>query len=453
MAITITLPNETINVSDEQLARYDVNAPRYTSYPTSPHWDDEFGDADYKNVLASSNASARPLSLYMHLPFCQSLCLFCGCNVLVRPHHESTAGYLPLLKSEITRTAGLLDASRPVVQFHWGGGTPTYFTPEQLTDLFTHTRKHLTIAPDAEIGVELDPRVTTTDHLDALHALGFNRLSLGVQDFNPDVQRVIKRIQPLEQVTELVRACRARGFTSLNFDLIYGLPLQTAESFAKTLDQVIQLAPERIALFSYGHVPWVKRQQQALEGQIPLGGDKFALFCLGLEKLTDAGYVYIGMDHFAKPDDELCVAQKDGSLHRNFQGYTTKSGADLIAMGITGISELDRTYAQNFRGLDDYTAALDTGRLPVLRGIGLTDEDVLRRGVISRLLCYGAADVDEQHFRDELARLAPLADDGLLEIDHGKIKATTLGRLFIRVIAMVFDQYLKPDGTRHSRTV
>jgi len=451
MTIKISLPDETITVTDELLARYDVNAPRYTSYPTSPHWDETFGEAQYRAVLAQP--SDRPLSLYMHLPYCEKLCLFCGCNVIVRPHHEGTDAYLQLLQREIGLVAGQISADREVVQFHWGGGTPTYFSPEQLTGLFTLARQAFSFADDAEIGVELDPRVTTTAHLDALKALGFNRLSLGVQDFNPDVQQMIKRIQPLEQVTALVAACRERGFTSLNFDLIYGLPLQTPESFADTIDKVVALAPERIALFSFGFVPWVKRQQQALEGKIPLGEAKFELFCLGLEKLTAAGYVYIGMDHFALPDDELCAAQADGSLHRNFQGYTTKSGADLLAMGVTGISELHRTYAQNFRGLDEYTAAIDAGHLPVLRGIGLTDEDILRRDIIGRLLCYGAVSVDEQHFADELARLQPLADDGLLVVDGGNIKATTLGRIFIRVIAMVFDQYLTPDGTRHSRTV
>lgn len=465
MSVTIKLPDETITVSDSILERYDINAPRYTSYPTSPHWADDFGEADYRRVIAASNESGRPVSLYMHLPYCDQMCLFCGCNVIVRHDHDAAAAdYLPLLKHEIDQVLGLVDDSRPITQFHWGGGTPTYFSPEQLSDLFEFTRARARFADDAEIGIELDPRVTTTRHLDALQQLGFNRLSLGVQDFDPDVQKTIHRVQPYQMVADLVAACRARGFASLNFDLIYGLPGQTAETFAHTIDQVLTLRPERIALFSYGHVPWVKKQQQVLEGKIPLGADKFALFCLGLQALTQAGYVYVGMDHFALPGDELCHAQRDGSLHRNFQGYTTKGGADLFAMGLTGIGELSRSYAQNFRGMKDYRAAISANRLPVLRGVELSDEDILRRDAISRLLCYGAigkaefaahwgVDFDE-HFSKELARLQPMRADGLLE-PGDQVVATTMGRIFIRVIAAVFDQYLQPsgDGPRHSRTV
>ena len=465
MSVRIELPDETIEVSEETLERCNVNGPRYTSYPTSPWWDDEFTESDYRELVAASNESGRPLSLYMHLPFCDQMCLFCGCNAIVRHNHEAAAAdYLPVLKQEIDTVTAMIDTARPVVQFHWGGGTPTYFSPEQLTDLFWFTRDRVRFAADAEIGVELDPRVTTTDHLDALKTLGFNRLSLGVQDFDPVVQRMIRRVQPFALVSGLVSDCRDRGFSSLNFDLIYGLPGQTPGTFGHTLDQVLELAPERIALFSYGHVPWVKKQQQALEGRIPLGTDKFRLFCLGMERLTRAGYVYVGMDHFALPDDELCVEQRNGGLHRNFQGYTTKAGADLFGMGITGIGELERSYSQNVRGLKDYRAAAAENRLPILRGVRLTDEDVLRRAVISSLLCYGNIDkaafnarwgVDfDDHFADELARLDPLRRDGLLQPGDDTITATTLGRIFIRVIAMVFDQYLtRPEGPRHSRTV
>lgn len=466
MTVTIKLPSETLTVSDELLERYDINAPRYTSYPTSPHWDDAFSQDDYARVIEASNHAGRPVSLYMHLPFCEHMCLFCGCNVIVRHNHDAAAAdYLPLLKREIDAVLSMLNPSRPAVQFHWGGGTPTYFSPTQLADLFNYTGQYVHFADDAEIGVELDPRVTTTEHLDVLKDLGFNRLSLGVQDFDPDVQQMIRRVQPYEMVSNLVAACRDRGFPSLNFDLIYGLPGQTAATFAHTIDQVLTLRPERIALFSYGHVPWVKKQQQMLEGKIPLGAEKFALFCLGLERLTTAGYVYIGMDHFALPDDELCHAQRDGSLHRNFQGYTTKSGADLFAMGLTGIGELNRSYVQNIRGLKEYRAAVNQGKLPVLRGVELTEEDALRRDVIGKLLCYGAIDkaslsatwgVDfDQHFATELASLAPMRRDGLLEPGEDAVVATTKGRIFIRVIAAVFDQYLQPTGVgpRHSRTV
>ena len=465
MAVSIRFPGETVEVSDEILQKYDVNAPRYTSYPPSPSWDDSFDQTRYRALIAESNAADRPLSLYMHLPFCEQLCLFCGCNVIVRHDHSGAASYLPLLKQEIDALTAGLDAGRPVVQFHWGGGTPTYFSPEQLSDLFTFTRQRVSFADDAEIGVELDPRVTTTDHLDALKKLGFNRLSLGVQDFDPVVQAAINRIQPYQQVEQLVSDCRGRGFASLNFDLIYGLPHQTVETFSRTIDQVIGLAPDRIALFSFGFVPWVKKQQQVLTGTIPLGGQKFELFALGLERLTQAGYVYVGMDHFARPDDELCLAQRNGSLHRNFQGYTTKSGADLFACGITGISELGRSYAQNVRGLHDYETALDQGKLPTLRGVELSDEDVIRRAVVGDLLCHGLVDkarfgqrwgIDvDRHFAAELERIKPLIADGLVEDRDDAIRATTLGRIFIRCVAMVFDEYLREPsaGPRHSRTV
>ena len=464
--MNIGFQDQTVELDEDALDRWDVQAPRYTSYPTSPWWNDAFGETDFRRVVAASNRGGRPLSLYMHLPFCEQMCLFCGCNVIVRHDREkAAAGYLPFLMREIDLVTSLLDESRPVVQFHWGGGTPTYFSPDQLTTLFTHTAQRVQFAGDAETGVELDPRVTTTDHLDALKALGFNRLSLGVQDFDPDVQRAVRRVEPFELVQELVDACRSRGFTSLNFDLMYGLPKQTPESFARTIDEVLTLRPERIALFSYGHVPWVKRQQAALEGTIPLGLDKFRLFAIGLERLTQAGYVYIGMDHFALPDDELCEAQRDGSLHRNFQGYTTKDGADLFGMGITAIGGLERSYAQNVRGLAAYRTALANDRLPVLRGVELSDEDVIRRAAINDLLCYGAIDKErfgsrwsvdfDRHFADELAALALLADDGLVELHDAAIVATPLGRIFIRVIAAAFDEYLRRpgDGPKHSRTV
>ena len=454
-----------IEISEDILRRYDVNAPRYTSYPTSPWWNENFAETDFRRVAAASNHSGRPLSLYMHLPFCDQMCLFCGCNAIVRHDHQKAAGYLSLLAQEIDLVMGVIDTSRPVVQFHWGGGTPTYFSPDQLATLFAHTAKRVHFADDAEIGVEIDPRVTSVEHLDTLRELGFNRLSLGVQDFDPTVQRAVRRIQPFEMVQELTQACRTRGFASINYDLMYGLPYQTPESFSHTLDEVLTLRPDRIAMFSYGHVPWVKRQQQALEGTIPLGRDKFQLFAIGLERLTKAGYVYVGMDHFALPDDELCVAQRDRSLHRNFQGYTTKDGADLFGMGITAIGGLERSYTQNVRGLKEYRAALDNDRLPVLRGVELTDEDVIRRAAISDLLCFGSLRKEDfgahwgvdfdAHFSRELADLAPLIRDGLVEPRDDAIVATPLGNVFIRVIAAVFDEYLRRpgDGPRHSHTV
>ncbi|MDI9613558.1 MAG: oxygen-independent coproporphyrinogen III oxidase, partial [Acidobacteriota bacterium] len=334
MKLDITLEGETLDLGAELLDRYNVPGPRYTSYPTAPEWDDAFGPADYEHELGESNASGRPLSLYMHLPFCESLCLFCGCNVVIRKNHDDALPYLETLRREIAQVALHVDRARPVVQFHWGGGSPTYFSADQLEDLFTYVRGLFTFSPDAEIGVEVDPRVTTPGHLDTLRRLGFNRISMGVQDFNPEVQKAVRRVQPYEQTRVLYDRCRALGFDSINIDLMYGLPLQTPASFGATVDRVIGMGPDRVAMFSYAHVPWLKKQQGAIARLIPLGMDKFQIFRTGIGLFTAAGYRYIGMDHFARPDDELCVAQHNRTLHRNFQGYTTKAGSDLLGLGV-----------------------------------------------------------------------------------------------------------------------
>jgi oxygen-independent coproporphyrinogen-3 oxidase len=471
MNYDITIGGQTVHLTEELLRRYDVPGPRYTSYPTAPQWNDDFGPTDWDCILTSSNTApegdrARPLSLYMHLPFCERMCLFCGCNIIVRRNHDWAEPYLATLKRDIAQLARRLDtAHRPVVQFHWGGGTPTYFTPEQLEDLFEFTREHFAFADDAELGVEIDPRVTTSEHLTTLRRLGFNRLSMGVQDFNPAVQEAVKRVQPFASVKAMVDQCRDLDFESMNIDLIYGLPLQTADSFADTIDQVVSLDPDRIAVFNYGHVPWVKKQQRALTEMLPAPSEKFQIFKTAIGKLTGAGYEYIGMDNFARPDDELCVAQKDGTLHRNFQGYTTKAGADLVGFGVTSISEMARSYAQNFRPLDQWRQAVEADTLPVMRGVELTDDDVVRRAAIQAIMCatvldkpafaakYGI-DVDT-YFADAEAKLQPLVDDGLVEITDTRIRATGVGRVFLRNIAMAFDAYLKtdPDKPMYSRTL
>ena len=462
--MTILIGDEEIDLTPELLERYDVPGPRYTSYPTAPQWTDDFGPADAERVIAQSNAEGRPLSLYMHLPYCEQLCLFCGCNVIVRRNHDQAEPYLTTLKQEIAALASKIDPTREVVQFHWGGGTPTYFTPEQLEGLFTFTREHFRFAEDAEIGVEIDPRVTSIEHLTTLRRLGFNRLSMGVQDFNPDVQQAVRRIQSYEMVREMIDACRDLGFDSVNLDLIYGLPLQTAETMAATLEQVLSLSPDRIALFSYGHVPWVKKYQQVLTDLLPTRDEKFAIFRTAISTLTSAGYTYVGMDHFAKPDDELCVAQRNGTLHRNFQGYTTKAGADLLGCGVTSIGEIGRAYTQNYRDIDSWRGAVESGQLAIMRGIELTDDDVIHRAAISAILCqteidkasFGAmygVDVDT-YFADAIARLAPLQEDGLVEITDTSIRATGIGRVFLRNIAMAFDAYQAPtDRPMYSRTV
>lgn len=454
-ALKINIRTETLNVTGDLLEKYNVPGPRYTSYPTAPEWLDTFGPADFEKTLEESNAARpiRPLSLYMHLPFCESLCLFCGCNVVINKNKEVARPYIRNLKWEIDQFAKRLAPSRSVVQFHWGGGTPTYLDASQMEDLFSYTKERFTFAEDAEIGLEVDPRVTSAEQVSTLHRLGFNRISMGVQDFNPLVQKTIHRIQSYELTRDLFELCRAQGFESINIDLIYGLPHQTPDTFVETVDKVIALNPDRIAMFSYAHVPWLKRQQGSFANFIPQGMDKFRIFRAGIERFTEAGYSYIGMDHFARPNDELCIAQKNRTLHRNFQGYTTKAGADLFAMGVSSISGAERTYAQNFRDLAQYYAAVEQNKLPTMRGIRLNDDDVVRREVISKILCHGVLHKNEiedgfdlsfdDYFAGELSRLEPLEQDGLVRHTPEQLSVTSLGRIFIRNVAMVFDKYLQ----------
>src|ERR1700684_2142 len=375
-------------ISDEILEKYNRPGPRYTSYPTAPVWKDDFGPEDLEERFVRADKQATPVSLYMHLPFCESLCLFCACNVIIQKDHSVTKPYLGVLKQELARVSSHVSRERPVVQFHWGGGTPTFLSPAEIEDLFGATREKFTFAPDAEIGIEVDPRVTSREHLEMLRRMGFNRLSMGIQDFHPEVQRTIHRVQPLEMTRELFQVARSLGFDSINADLIYGLPHQAPESFAKTVDQLVELAPDRVALFSYAHVPWLKKQQGAFAMYLPEGMQKFEIFRVGLQKFLEAGYLYIGMDHFAKPGDELAVAQRERTLHRNFQGYTTKAGADLFGMGVTAISGFEAAYAQSFREIPAYSDAVARRGIGTMRGYRMTEDDRLRRAVISRLLCH-----------------------------------------------------------------
>src|SRR5216683_5937024 len=442
-----------LRISEEFLARYNRPGPRYTSYPTAPVWNDTFGPVDLEAVHAGAEAAKTPVSLYMHLPFCESLCLFCACNVIIQKDKHVSIPYFDVLKKEIARVGEAVSCQREVVQFHWGGGTPTYSTPAQLEDLFGYTRERFRFSPEAEIGIEVDPRVTSREHLETLRRLGFNRLSMGIQDFHEPVQKAIHRIQPYEITRDLIQAARDLGFDSINVDLIYGLPYQTADTFAQTVDQIIGLAPDRIALFSYAHVPWLKKQQGSFAGYLPEGMQKFEVFRTGLLKFVEAGYLYIGMDHFAKPGDELAVSQQNRTLHRNFQGYTTKAGADLYGMGITAISGIQGAYAQNFRDIPSWEKAVAERGLATVRGYQLSNEDRLRRAVISRLLCHTIVIKGEisrefgidfdQHFAEELRRLEPSRQDGLVLLEDGEIRATWLGRIFIRNLAMVFDPYLE----------
>src|SRR5712672_2765802 len=386
--IHLQLNRERFEISEAFLEKYNRPGPRYTSYPTAPVWQDNFGPDYFDRACAQAEAARTPVSLYMHLPFCESLCLFCACNVVITKDHSVAPPYIETLEREIEHVGKFISRDRPVVQFHWGGGTPTYLTPEQMEQLFRYTTERFTFAPDAEIGIEIDPRVTTQAHLETLRRLGFNRLSMGIQDFHPEVQEAIHRIQPLEMTRDLIEVARKLGFDSINVDLIYGLPLQTAERFAHTVEQVVALSPDRVAMFSYAHVPWLRKAQGALATRLPEGMEKFRIFRAGLEHFLDAGYQYIGMDHFARPSDELAVAQRNRTLHRNFQGYTTKAGADLYGMGVSAISSIGEAYAQNRREVPAYQSAVASRGIATMRGYRLSEDDRLRRDVIGRLLCH-----------------------------------------------------------------
>jgi len=442
------------DVSLDLLHRYNVPGPRYTSYPTAPVWREDFGAADYEEILSTSRDAENPapLSLYLHLPFCESLCYFCACTVVITHNHSVEDSYLAALETEIEWIARRAGAERPVVQLHWGGGTPTYFSPERIERLGRKLRETFTIAPDAELGVEIDPRVTTKEQLEALARLGFNRLSMGVQDFDPKVQEAINRIQPYEETRRLVEAARALGFPSVNMDLIYGLPLQTPESFSATIDRILEIGPDRLAVYSYANVPWLKKHQQLLADRLPDERTKFEIFRIALERFTAAGFEYIGMDHFARPGDELSRARRSRTLHRNFQGYTTKAGTDLIGLGMSAIGAIGAAYVQNRRDLLPYRRAVEAGEPATFRGFRLSADDLLRRTVIQNLLCHGVvikSEVEERfgfsfdgYFREALERLEPCAADRLVELTPGEIRATPLGRIFLRNLAMPFDAYL-----------
>jgi oxygen-independent coproporphyrinogen III oxidase len=440
-------------ISEAFLEKYNRPGPRYTSYPTAPVWKDDFGPDDLEKCLATADQRATPVSLYMHIPFCESLCLFCACNVSIQKDKNVAIPYLHALKREIEHVAGRVSRKRPVIQFHWGGGTPTYLSPPQMEDLFGFARERFLFAPDAEIGIEIDPRVTSRDHLETLRRLGFNRLSMGIQDFEPRVQKTIHRVQPYEMTRDTIQAARQLGFESLNVDLIYGLPYQTSESFCAAIEQVLTLAPDRVAMFSYAHVPWLKKQQGSFAVHLPEGMEKFRIFRAGLEAFLAAGYLYIGMDHFARPADELAVAQGNRTLHRNFQGYTTKAGADLCGMGVSAISSIGDAYAQNRREVLAYQSTVAARGIATMRGYRLSEDDRIRRAVIGRLLCHTVipkAEVEREfgidfddYFAPELEQLKETSADGLVTLKRDDIRVTPLGRIFIRNVAMTFDRYLR----------
>jgi len=443
------------------LRRYDRPGPRYTSYPTAPQFHDGFGEAELRAAIAASNGDPIPprLSLYVHVPFCMSPCFYCGCNRIITRDLARGAAYLVRLYREIALTAALFDRDREVIQLHLGGGTPNFLSPAQLGELLDTLRTHFRFsdAPTRDLSIELDPRYTNAADVRALGALGFNRASFGVQDFDPEVQAAVNRIQSVEETRAVVDACRDAGFRSVNIDLIYGLPKQTADGFSRTLDTVLAMRPDRLAVYSYAHLPALFRPQRQIdEAQLPEPATKLALLQLAIERLTAAGYAYIGMDHFALPDDELAQAQERGSLHRNFMGYTTHAGTDLVGLGVSAISHVGDTFSQNPRDLPSWQVALDEGRLPVFRGLRLDADDLLRADLIQHLMCQGEIPIralERRHgvdftgyFADALARLAPLEADGLVKTGPERIAATTQGRLLLRNIAMCFDRYLAPPA-------
>jgi oxygen-independent coproporphyrinogen-3 oxidase len=455
-------------LTPELLARYDQPGPRYTSYPTAPHFAPDFDQAAYRDRLRIAAArDSEPLAMYVHLPFCEERCTFCGCNVVISPRRGPEVEYLDAVDAELELLSESLTPRNTLNQIHWGGGTPTYLSPEQCRRLFDSISSKFDIAPDAEIALEIDPCVTSMEHLQALRDLGFNRLSMGLQDLDPDVQRAVRREQPLELTREHVEEARRLGFESVNIDLIYGLPLQTEASFRDTVRRVIEdLAPDRVACFSYAHVPWIKPHQEQLEGfSMPGGWQKFLLFVGAAEEFTGAGYRFVGFDHFARPDDELARALDESRVHRNFMGYTVQPASDQIGVGVSSIGDVAGAYAANRKKLASYQRTTLAGSLPIERGIVRSEEDEIRRSVIHRLICTLELNFDwverahsispRDDFADALGALEPMAGDGLVEIDDRGIKVTDLGRFFLRNICMPFDAYLgsTSEGPVYSRTV
>jgi oxygen-independent coproporphyrinogen-3 oxidase len=449
-------------IDDGLLRRFDVPGPRYTSYPTADRFVEAFGEADYALALQqrrSGGSLALPLSIYVHIPFCESLCYYCACNKVITKHHSKSAEYLRYLTRELEMQAQHLGQGHAVSQMHLGGGTPTFMNDEELADLMAMVQRHFTLVPGGEYSIEVDPRTVTPQRLEHLHRLGFNRLSFGVQDFDPTVQKAVHRIQPAEQVFELVAAARRIGFESVNVDLIYGLPQQTPESFRHTLERVRELRPDRIALYAYAHLPArFKPQRRIVVAELPPAADKLAMLSISLDVFNQAGYVYVGMDHFALPDDALAVAKRQGRLHRNFQGYSTQPDCDLIALGVSAIGRIGATYSQNAKTLEEYYDSLDQGRLPIVRGLALNRDDLLRRAVIMALMCQGRLDFESvglahlidfrAYFARELERLHEFEAMGLLRLSPGSIEISDSGWYLVRAIAMVFDKYLQLDRDR-----
>jgi len=452
-----------LSFDPELIRKYDGSGPRYTSYPTADRFHTGFAAVDYVEALAArSQAKAlEALSLYVHLPFCNTICYYCACNKIITANHGRAAKYVRYLGREIDIVSALVEGDRSVQQLHWGGGTPTFLAHEEMAALMRMLRNAFAFGDDTEISIEVDPRKVEARTLGLLRELGFNRISLGIQDFDPAVQRAVNRIQSEDETRTVFEAARTYGFDSINADLIYGLPRQTVAGFSTTLDRVVGLSPDRIALYGYAHVPHLfKAQRQIVIHELPDAETKLTILKTAIDKLTRAGYVYIGMDHFARPDDALAVALRQRTLHRNFQGYSTRPDCDLLAFGVSAISKLGTTYVQNEKTLDRYYAALDQHRLPVMRGIALETDDVARRDVIQTLMCefrLDYASVEKAHglrfaeyFAHELTALQALAGDGLVALGPAGLAITPRGRLLVRIVAMIFDRHLRDARARAS---
>jgi len=452
----------------ELIKRYDKSGPRYTSYPTAVQFTDQYTESDYRRHAELSNQSGRDLSLYFHLPFCDTICYYCACNKVITKDRGKAQPYLNNLHKEIEMQGKLFDPKRKVNQLHWGGGTPTFISHDQMRELMAVTRKHFNLHDDdqGEYSIEIDPREVTTESIHLLREIGFNRMSLGVQDFNPQVQKAVNRIQSEEQTLCALNAAREAGFKSISVDLIYGLPLQTVESFATTLEKIIDIDPDRISIFNYAHLPELfKPQRRINDDDMPEPAVKLAILKMSIERLTQAGYVYIGMDHFAKPDDELTIAQKNGKLYRNFQGYATHADCDLVGLGITSIGTVGQSFAQNLKTLDEYAERIEAGKLAIFRGVEIDGDDIIRRNVIMQLICHFDLNIDQfnsknnidfnEYFSSEIKRLQPMHEDGLVQISNNAITVTAKGRLLIRNICMIFDRYATQsiEKQRYSKAI
>lgn len=459
-----------VEFDGDLIRRLSKHGPRYTSYPTADRFSDSFGYRDYLHAVASrrTRGTARPMSLYLHIPFCDTICYYCACNKIVTRNREKAATYLGYLKREIALQGALFAGMNDVEQLHFGGGTPTYLSDDQMEDLMAHLRRSFRFAPDevGEYSIEVDPRTVSAERVHSLRRQGFNRISLGVQDFDPEVQEAVNRVQPEAETRAIIAAAREAGFRSVSIDLIYGLPKQNLETMAATIAKVIDANPDRISLYHYAHLPHVfKPQRRILEADMPGSNEKLDMLALCIERLTAAGYVYIGMDHFARPGDDLAVAQRQGRLHRNFQGYSTHADSDLVSCGVSAIGAVGATYSQNAKTLEAYYEALDNNELPVVRGVALGMDDLLRRAIIQKLMCQFELSISaieqafpiafDKYFAPELAVLRHYARDGLLTMDGEWITVTLRGRLLIRNLCMVFDRYLAVPDTapRYSKTV